>query len=149
MDHTQLFGAATNIYLLGWVTLVFGGLLNHPGRTRQWLLIFGGRFVPCVLILLFAFLYIGSRDQPGSITSWTGLLTGFSQPDKLLGAWSELLALSLVIARWIIDDTTSHALPRWLGVSAVLISLIAPAFALVVYWPMRAITLAYPPQRTE
>jgi len=133
IDHDLSFGILTNLFLLGWCLLLVGLWCGVNKAPRRWLLIIGGRAIPIVLCLAFAIGYVGSRDQPGGITSFAAVLTTYSMPDKVLSAWFELLRLSLFACRWIVDDAAKLGLPRFLAALALVLGFVATAFGLLFY----------------
>ena len=133
VDNELLFGAFTNLFVLGWLAVFAAALLNHGYRVRGVLLFLGGRLIPIVLLGVFAVGWGMTRGLPGDITSWEGVLLGNSVPEKVLFAWFEILGLALLVARWMVDDATTRGVPRVVLVAGLIGSFVAAAIGLLAY----------------
>ena len=136
-DHNIIFGSLTNLFLLGWLSLLVACFLKADSKLRHGLLIAGGRVIPLTLLLYFVIGYFFTRHLPGGMTTFDAVLTSFSVPEKVLLAWFEVIGLALLIGRWIIDDAQENQIHMVVVIVCLVGALFAAALGLVMYLPTR------------
>jgi len=60
-------------------------------------------------------------------------LLSYSVPEKVLFAWFEVLGLALLVARWIVEDSSENDSPKLTLAIGLIGTFIAAAIGLVVY----------------
>lgn len=133
MSYEYLFGSATNLFILGWVAIVVAVFMQDTAKLRRYLLFTGGRVIAIALLIGFVVGWLLTRGLPGDITSLAGVLTAYSVPEKVLGAWAEVLGLALLVARWTVDHASLEKVPRTLVLLSLCGTFVAAAIGLLVY----------------
>ena len=95
--------------------------------------------MPLILLTSFVVGWVLTQGLPGELTSFDGVLLGFSTPEKVLNAWIEVLGLALLVGRWMIDDGVEKGLPRILVLIALVASFLAAALGLILYLGLRLV----------
>ena len=127
-DIEMIFGAFTNLFVLGWACLFISVFTRTSSRLRHCLLMIGGRIVPLALLSMFVVGWLLTRDLPGDITTLNGVLLGFTVPEKVILAWFEILGLALIVGHWMIVDGIDLGVPK----PVVAISLVGAFFAVAI-----------------
>jgi len=133
INNEILFGSLTNLFIGGWLAIFVAAFLGKTNNARKHLLLVGGRIIPLFLLLAFILGWLSTRDLPGSITSYEGVLLSYSVPEKVLFAWFEVLGLALLVARWIVEDSSENDSPKLALAIGLIGTFIAAAIGLVVY----------------
>lgn len=139
VSNPLLFGVFTNLFVVGWLFLTVALFLSGGSNLRKYLLLLGGRVIPIILLASFVVGWILTRGMPGDITTFDGVITSFSVPEKVLNAWFEVLGLALLVARWIVDDSSVTNTPKLIVLVSLVGTFIAAAIGLLFYLLMRSI----------
>ena len=132
-NNELLFGAFTNLFILGWLALLVGAFLKEESAARRYLLLIGGRVIPFILLGAFVLGWALTRGLPGDIVSFEGVLLTNTIPEKVLSAWFEILGLALLVCRWMVDDSSVHRSPKLILVIGLVGAFVAAAIGLVLY----------------
>lgn len=135
MSNEIAFGTFTNLFVLGWLALCAGAMLSPQQVWRTRLLWFGGRFVPIVLLAVFAgryFLWL-TADTEGGFFSFDQVVTLFNQQNAVLNIWIELLALALLVGRWAVDDALKKEMPRMIVLPVLVVVFFSGGLGLLSY----------------
>ncbi len=127
-----LFGAFTNLFVLGWGALVLACFLPASVLRRR-LLFTGGRLAPLLLLAAFLVGYGLTRGLPGNIFTLDGVLMLFGVPEKVLTAWFETLGIALLVCRWMVDDAERQGAPLPLLATSLVAAFFAVALGLFIY----------------
>ncbi len=135
MDNEFIFSTVSNVFVLGWLSLLIGSFLAHKSKARRWLLWFGGRLLPILLLVAFVIGVIATRsmEPKGNIFTYNGVITMLSIPERILNIWTELLAYMLLIARWIVDDLEKRLIPKGFSVFCVMASFVSGVVGILAY----------------
>ncbi len=130
-----IFSISSNSFVLAWLLLLIAIFLPTVSRWRAYLLWTGGRFIPIALFIGFLTGVISASglEPKGNMFTFDGVVTLFSVPERLLNMWMEVMAFSLLIGRWIIDDGMRRRLPRWALIPCHLVLFISGGFAVLLY----------------
>ena len=135
MSGETMFSLTGNAFVLAWLALFMGLVVSRGLRVRRALLIFGGRLVPIVLLLIFLLgVFLHREAEPrGNMFSYEGMLLMLSVPERLLNIWVEVLALALFACRWMIDDAEHRGINRFAVAVCLLIAFISGGLGLLCY----------------
>ena len=136
LDLELLFGSFTNLFVLGWLCLFVAVFIRETSPVRKHLLMVGGRIIPLMLLSMFVVGWMLTRGLPGDITSFDGVLLGFSVPEKVMLAWFEILGFALIVGRWIIEDGLKTGAAKPIVAVSLIGAFFAVAIGLVVYLVM-------------
>lgn len=140
MTPDQLFQAASNIALLGWILL----LVISPFWTGTTKLVSG------ILVLLLAGTYawlIFQSFSPADMQkfgSLDGVLSLFTNKEMVAAGWIHYLAFDLFIGTWIVNNAREHAINHWLTIPCLLLTFMLGPCGWLLYMLLRwAITKNY------
>lgn len=139
VSNPLLFGVFTNLFVVGWLSLAIALFLSGDSTPRRYLLLLGGRIVPIILLASFVVGWLMTRGMPGDIVSFDGVMTTFSIPEKVLIAWFEVLGLALLVARWVVDDSSVTNTPKIVVLVSLVGTFVAAAIGLLIYLLMKSV----------
>ncbi len=136
MDSSLYFETSSNLFLLAWLSLFIGYFLREENTWRVRLLFLGGRLIPFGMFVAFVIGVILTRniEPQGNMFTYEGVIEFFSITERLFNVWNELLALMLVLIRWMIDDSVSRRVNRYWMTICLLAAFVSSAFAFILYW---------------
>lgn len=140
MAPAEWFSVANPVALLGWIALIAG--LFSGGRTRAWLLAFGGRAIPLSLSAAYAVALVAywGTAPGGGFSSLQQVSTLFGSPGVLLAGWIHFLAFDLFIGRWIVDNGLEHGIARPLLLPCLVLTFLVGPVGLLLYFGLRAVS---------
>jgi ABA4-like protein len=118
MTAEQIFSLGNGLSVVCWVLLAV--LPN-----RRWVTeVVAGRVAPALFAVAYAaiVLTIFPRAQ-GSFSTLAGVSALFANPWLLLAGWLHYLAFDLLIGAWEARDSVERAVPRWLLVPCLFLTL--------------------------
>ena len=135
MNSPLLFSIATNGFALLWLAMLIVFFLPDHSRVRSVVLFIGGWLAPVALFIAFSFgvFSAGNLEPTGSLTSFEGIVTKFSVPERLLNVWLEILGFILLVTHWIIRDAQRRGLPKLAVAPCLILSFISGAWGLLSY----------------
>lgn len=135
MTLETLFSLANAVALLGWIILAFAPL-------KRDLAIMAARAVALVLAVTYTVLLVRALTGDGfsgDLTTLAGLTEGFSRPEAVLVGWVHYLAFDLWVGSWVIEDAGKRAIPHWMMLPVLVLTLMAGPVGLLVYLGLRTI----------
>ncbi|MFL0802514.1 MAG: DUF4281 domain-containing protein [Agarilytica sp.] len=135
MNNEFIFSAVSNIFVLGWLSLLIGSFLTYGSKTRYWLLLLGGRLLPLLLLGAFIAGVVDTRsmEPKGDIFTYNGIITMLSIPERILNIWTEILAYMLFVARWITDDLEKRQIAKGFSAFCVVAAFLSGAAGILAY----------------
>jgi Domain of unknown function (DUF4281) len=118
MTAEQIFSLGNGLSVVCWVLLAV--LPN-----RRWVTdVVAGRVAPALFAVAYVaiVLTIFPRAQ-GSFSTLAGVSALFANPWLLLAGWLHYLAFDLLIGAWEARDSVERAVPRWLLVPCLFLTL--------------------------
>jgi hypothetical protein len=118
MKAEQIFSLGNGLSVVCWVLLAV--LPN-----RRWVTeVVAGRVAPALFAVAYVaiVLTIFPRAQ-GSFSTLAGVSALFANPWLLLAGWLHYLAFDLLIGAWEARDSVERAVPRWLLVPCLFLTL--------------------------
>lgn len=145
MNNTLIFSISSNSFVIGWLALLVAIYFPTASSLRRRLLFWGGRVIPIALLCAFLIGVVASRaiEPKGNMFSFEGIVTLFSVPERLLNVWMEVMAYSLLVGRWIIDDATQRCISRWWVLPCHLVLFISGGLGLLAYLLVLAVYVKY------
>lgn len=135
MNTSLYFEITSNLFVVGWLCLFCGNFIKANSTCRNRLLFIGGRLIPLGLFAAFLYHMVLTRDiEPqGNIFTYDGVIALFGVPERIINFWAELLALMLVVTRWMVDDGTTKGVNRY-GLAVCLVgAFVSVAIGFVLY----------------
>jgi ABA DEFICIENT 4-like len=130
-----IFEIETDLFILGWLLLVVGAVFHADNVWRKRLTWVGGRLVPIILLLSFAYGFFALRGQgpDGDLTTFAGTLAVFTFPERFLTIWIEFLAYALFAGFWIIENAEKHEISRIAITFCLLLTFLSGGLGILSY----------------
>ena len=118
MTAEQIFSLGNGLSVVCWVLLAV--LPN-----RRWVTeVVAGRVAPALFAVAYVAIVLTIFPQAqGSFSTLAGVSALFGNPWLLLAGWLHYLAFDLLIGAWEARDSIERAMPRWLLVPCLFLTL--------------------------
>ena len=140
MDNETIFSLCSNLAMLGWAGLI---LAPRWKVTRDY-------YAPIAAPLMIAVCYVwlmggnfSSAPEGAGFGSLSAVTALFTVPELLLAGWIHYLAFDLFVGAWEIKDGQSNNIHHLLIVPCLIATLMAGPGGLLLYWLIKAATLAW------
>ncbi|MDP2571717.1 ABA4-like family protein [Vibrio penaeicida] len=134
------FEMGSSLALLGWLCLVVGVIMGS-NKFSGWFLLFGGRFIPFLLSILYVSLVVkfwGSAPN-GNYASLFGVGLLFESEGNLAAGWMHFLIFDLFIGRWMIDDVKQSKSTKWQLIPCLPLTFLYGPAGLLLYFVFRVL----------
>jgi hypothetical protein len=122
------FALAGRLAILGWLSLVL--LPRWRGVSAA----FAGLIVPALLSLGYLVLIaVHWHEAQGGFGSLDSLAALFGSRPLLLAGWVHYLAFDLLLGNWLLRRAQTHAIPHWLMVPVLLLTLLFGPIGYLAY----------------
>lgn len=132
MTAELIFSIANVLSVLCWILLAV--LPN-----RRWVTdVVTGKAAPGLFAAAYIAIVIAVFPRAeGSFSTLTGVMELFANPWLLLAGWLHYLAFDLLIGTWEARDSIERAVPRWLLVSCLFLTLMFGPMGWTIYMVVR------------